>query len=182
MFERLRQTLPKTLVDSHDFSIYNPNLVFENNIRGKRTVWDFFPNFSSEEKSKSVYWFIYSSGLYPAYVTEVAKLRIYCHLKFAFVKFDVIKITKHEEDSTVKVRWRISGMTGTRVLFTFWRYKLWEMKKMFDQQESCVFVNCMQCPTALTIFFFISFYQKMVGWFFHILCRFRWFSIPTCSW
>lgn len=76
--------------------------------------------------------------MYPAYVTEAAKFRLYGHIKFAFVKFDIIKITKHEEDGTIRLRWRVRGMTGTRIFLQFWRYKLWEWNKMFEQQEAYV--------------------------------------------
>lgn len=77
----------------------------------------------------------YSSGLY-AYVKQVALLRTIGHLKYAYVAFEVIKITKHPEDSSVKVRWRIRGISGLKVMFTFWKYKLWNIKELFDKTES----------------------------------------------
>lgn len=57
---------------------------------------------------------ICSRGLYH-YVKQVALLRIIGHLRFAYVKFNILKITTHPEDGTVKVRWRISGISGMRV-------------------------------------------------------------------
>lgn len=38
VFEVLRTTLPDLFIRPMDYSVYNPNLVFENNIRGKSTV------------------------------------------------------------------------------------------------------------------------------------------------
>lgn len=38
VFERLSNTLPKLFTQPMDYSIYSPNLIFENNIRGTRTV------------------------------------------------------------------------------------------------------------------------------------------------
>lgn len=38
VYEVLRNTLPKLFIQPLDYSIYNPNLIFENNIRGMRTV------------------------------------------------------------------------------------------------------------------------------------------------
>lgn len=38
VFDVLRTTLPDLFIKPLDYSIYNPNLIFENNIRGKRTV------------------------------------------------------------------------------------------------------------------------------------------------
>lgn len=95
-----------------DYSIYSPNLIFENNINGKKTV-----------------------GLYH-YVKQVAYLRTVGHLKFAYVKFEILKITMHPEDSTIKVRWRIRGISALKVMLTFWKYKLWKLKEVFEDQES----------------------------------------------
>lgn len=39
VFENLREYLPKLFVTVMDFSIYHPQLIFENNIQGKRTVY-----------------------------------------------------------------------------------------------------------------------------------------------
>ena len=46
---------------------------------------------------------------------QVAILRALGHIKFAYVKFEILKITSHPEDSTVRVRWRIRGLQGYKV-------------------------------------------------------------------
>lgn len=38
VFEVLRRTLPDLFIKPMDYSVYNPNLVFENHIRGTSTV------------------------------------------------------------------------------------------------------------------------------------------------
>lgn len=38
VFVTLRETLPKLFIQPLDYSIYHPDLIFENNIRGVRTV------------------------------------------------------------------------------------------------------------------------------------------------
>lgn len=38
VFLTLRETLPKLFIQPMDYSIYHPDLIFENNIRGTRTV------------------------------------------------------------------------------------------------------------------------------------------------
>lgn len=38
VFENLKEYLPKLFVTVMDYSIYHPQLIFENNIQGKRTV------------------------------------------------------------------------------------------------------------------------------------------------
>ncbi|XP_052900771.1 uncharacterized protein C6orf136 homolog [Anopheles moucheti] len=112
VYHVLSQTLPKLFVQPLDYSIYSPNLIFENNIRGTRT-----------------------EGLYH-YVKQIALLRTVGHLKFAYVTFEVLKITKHPEDNTVKVRWRIRGISALKVMLQFWKYKLWKLKEIFDEQEA----------------------------------------------
>ncbi|KAH8320982.1 hypothetical protein KR067_012898 [Drosophila pandora] len=111
-YEVLRTTLPKLFVEPLDYSIYSPGLVFQNNITGKHTV-----------------------GLYH-YVKQIAILRTVGHLKYAYVKFEVLKITKHPEDYTVRVRWRVRGISGLKVMFQFWKYKLWQLKEILKDQEA----------------------------------------------
>ncbi|XP_067633426.1 uncharacterized protein C6orf136 homolog [Eurosta solidaginis] len=112
VFRVLQETLPKLFVEPLDYSIYSPDLVFENNITGKQTI-----------------------GLYH-YVKQIALLRTVGHLKYAYVKLEVLKITKHTEDFTVRIRWRVRGISGLKVMLTFWKYKLWAIKEMFEDQES----------------------------------------------
>lgn len=38
VFRVLGETLPKLFIQPMDYSIYHPDLIFENNIRGTRTV------------------------------------------------------------------------------------------------------------------------------------------------
>uniref|UniRef100_A0A182YQG7 Uncharacterized protein n=1 Tax=Anopheles stephensi TaxID=30069 RepID=A0A182YQG7_ANOST len=98
VYHVLSQTLPKLFVQPLDYSIYSPNLIFENNIRGTRT-----------------------EGLYH-YVKQIALLRTVGHLKFAYVTFEILKITKQSEDKTVKVRWRIRGISALKVMLQFWNW------------------------------------------------------------
>lgn len=108
----LSDTLPKLFIQPLDYSIYSPNLEFQNNITGKHTI-----------------------GLYH-YVKQIAFLRTVGHLKYAYVKLEVLKITKHPEDFTIKIRWRVRGISGLKVMLNFWKYKLWDLKGVFDSQES----------------------------------------------
>ncbi|EEZ97674.1 uncharacterized protein C6orf136 [Tribolium castaneum] len=112
VYDVLMNTLPHLFTTTMDYSIYHPELVFENNIRGTTTV-----------------------GLYH-YVKQIALLRTVGHLRFAYVKLEVLKITKHPEDSTVKVRWRIRGISALKVMLTFWKYKLWNFHEIFDKTEA----------------------------------------------
>lgn len=109
VFNKLAETLPRLFTQPLDYTIYAQNIVFENRIRGVRTV-----------------------GLFP-YVRQVALLRTVGHLKFAYVKFEILKITKHPEEGCVKVRWRIKGLSGLKAILRFWKVKIWNWKSVEDQ-------------------------------------------------
>jgi hypothetical protein len=73
-------------------------------------------------------------GIFP-YVKQVAWLRTVGHVKFAYVKFNILKITKHPDENAVKVRWRITGISGLKVMLNFWKYRLWKIQEVFESQE-----------------------------------------------
>nr|SVE75882.1 EOG090X09QP [Daphnia hispanica] len=112
VFDVLSTTLPRLFIQPMNYKIYSQDIVFDNRIRGTRTV-----------------------GLFN-YVKQVALLRCVGHLKYAYVRFEVLKITQHPEEGTIKVRWRICGISGLKVLLQFWRYKLWQWKELLQKQES----------------------------------------------
>ncbi|XP_060812282.1 uncharacterized protein LOC132905219 [Bombus pascuorum] len=108
VFDILRKDLPLLFVKQLDYGIYTKDIVFVNNIRGTTSV-----------------------GIQD-YFKQVAFLKIIGHLKYAFVKFEVLKMTMHPEDNSIKVRWRIVGMSGTRVFLTFWKIKVWNSKEQTE--------------------------------------------------
>ncbi|CAH1176238.1 unnamed protein product [Phaedon cochleariae] len=112
VLEVLGRTLPNIFIQPLDYTIYHPDVIFEDHIRNIRTV-----------------------GLY-SYVKQVALLRTVGHFKFAYVKFEILKITKHPEDSTIKIRWQIKGISALKVMITFWKYKLWDYQEMFKKSHS----------------------------------------------
>lgn len=69
------------------------------------------------------------------YAKQLIFLRMIGHLKFAHVRLDLIKITMHPEEATVKVRWRIRGVTGFRMFFAFWKYKVWKIRDSVDRDH-----------------------------------------------
>lgn len=112
VFDVLSTTLPKLFIQPMDYTIYSPDVVFDNRIRGTHTV-----------------------GLYN-YVKQIALLRCIGHLKYAYVRFEILKITQHPEEGTIKVRWRITGISGMKVFLQFWRYKLWQWRELMGKQEA----------------------------------------------
>ncbi|KAJ8921948.1 hypothetical protein NQ315_008582 [Exocentrus adspersus] len=111
VFTVLGKDLPNLFVQAMDYKVYHQDMVFEDHIRNIRT-----------------------EGLYN-YIKQVALLRTVGHLKFAFVRFEILKITQHPEDSTVKVRWRIRGISAFKVMMLFWKFRLWNFKKMVDDKS-----------------------------------------------
>lgn len=112
IFNNLKAELPYLFVRVMDYTVYRPDIIFVNNIRG-----------------------ITTQGMFQ-YVKQVALLRTVGHLKFAYVKFEILKITMHPEDDTVKIRWRIRGLPGMKVFVKFWKYKFWKISEALEDQET----------------------------------------------
>lgn len=74
------------------------------------------------------------SGL-SAYIYKISMLRMYGHAKYAFVDMEILKMTKHLEDSTIKIRWRISGITGFQMVAQMWKFKVWKPAEMLDRKK-----------------------------------------------
>ncbi|XP_037559096.1 uncharacterized protein LOC119436349 [Dermacentor silvarum] len=106
----LARHLPRFFTEPHIYNVYNRNIVFRNNIRG-----------------------ITTRGI-TSYVQQMALVRILGHLRYAHVQLEVLKMTTHKEDSTVRIRWRIVGVSGLRALFMFWKFRIWEWQKMISQE------------------------------------------------
>lgn len=107
----LSQDLPKLFVKPQNYSIYSQDIIFVNNVRG-----------------------ITTEGL-ANYIKQLMLLRVIGHFKFAHVKLDIIKMTMHTEDNTVRVRWRIRGVTSWKVFLTFWKYKFWKIQEAINRDH-----------------------------------------------
>ncbi|XP_076549364.1 uncharacterized protein LOC117610720 isoform X1 [Osmia lignaria lignaria] len=108
VFKHLQRDLPLLFVKTMDFNIYTSDLIFINNIRGTTTT-----------------------GIVH-YINQISLLKLVGHIKYAYVKLNILKMTMHPEDNTVKIRWRIEGVSNAKVLLLFWKFKFWNMK---DQTE-----------------------------------------------
>lgn len=100
----LKKDLPNLFSTPQNYHVYHTNLVFEDHIRGTR------------------------STTLADYAKQMALLKIVGHLKYAFVELQVIKLTTHHSEGTIKVRWRIKGLSGFKVFINFWKYKVWNLK------------------------------------------------------
>lgn len=94
-----------------------------------------FYGFCGRMSKKLVLTILLYSGL-SNYVKLMSFLRIYGHFKYAYVELEVLKMTKHPEDSSIKIRWRISGITGYGLLFKMIQFQVWRPREMIEQHKS----------------------------------------------
>ncbi|CAK9810446.1 Uncharacterized protein C6orf136 homolog [Anthophora plagiata] len=112
IFNILSEELPHLFVKPMNYAVYTNDLIFVNNIKGTTTT-----------------------GLHH-YVKQIGLLKIIGHFKYAYIKLEILKMTMHPEDSSIKVRWRIVGISGTRLFLTFWKFKLWNSKEYIQDATS----------------------------------------------
>ncbi|KAM4539527.1 uncharacterized protein C6orf136 homolog isoform 1-T2 [Odontesthes bonariensis] len=97
MYERLRIELPSFFMTNHDYTMYSNDLEFINgliNIKTRGRV---------------------------AYRLTLSLWRLLCLCYYAEARLDVLKLTKHVEDGTIKARWRIKGLPFHTQLLRFYR-------------------------------------------------------------
>ena len=82
--------------------------------------------------------FFLSRGIFE-YIKQASMLRIYGHCKFAYIKMEVLKITVHPEDDSIKVRWRIRAITGLKVFLNFWKFKIFKLQEAIERVDVLVF-------------------------------------------
>lgn len=103
--ERVAHVLSHDLLNmflkSQEWEMYHPNMVLQDNIRGKRF-----------------------EGL-DQYMKIVNLLKLTAHIRFVYVRFHILKMTKHPEDGTIRVRWRIAGLGMVRMLVRYFPDKMW---------------------------------------------------------
>ncbi|XP_055327197.1 uncharacterized protein C6orf136-like [Paramacrobiotus metropolitanus] len=107
--EKMGDSLPDFFTKRFDYSDYSLDVVFENRIRG-----------------------LVTKGL-KDYALQLNKYKSLGHIIYAHIKLDVLKITEHPEDNTVRVRWRITMIGGLRPFLTFWR--LWTKQGKEEVRE-----------------------------------------------
>lgn len=112
VYDSLCNNLPHMFYKTLDYTIFTHDIVYINNIRGVTTT-----NILG-------------------YVRQMAYLKIVGHLKYAYVKFNILKITMHPDEGTVKVRWSISGIKGSKIFLSFWKFKFWKIKEGIDKFQT----------------------------------------------
>uniref|UniRef100_UPI0037E983C0 uncharacterized protein C6orf136 homolog n=1 Tax=Semicossyphus pulcher TaxID=241346 RepID=UPI0037E983C0 len=108
MYERLRIELPSFFMKTHDYSMYCRDLEFINDLLHTRT------------RGRAVY------------QLTVSMWRFLCMCYYADAQLEVLKLTKHLEDGTIKARWRIRGLPLYSLLLRFYRKDKSQLYRSYD--------------------------------------------------
>lgn len=108
MFERLRLELPGFFMSNHDYSMYSNDVEFINGLISVRTRGRLL------------------------YQLTLSLWRLLCLCYYAEARLDVLKLTRHSEDGTVRARWRIRGLPFHCLLLRFYRRDRTPLYRSFD--------------------------------------------------
>ncbi|XP_076864625.1 uncharacterized protein C6orf136 homolog [Brachyhypopomus gauderio] len=108
MYERLRIELPKFFVKNHDYSMYSSDLEFINGLLNTKT-----------------------RGRW-AYQLTLSLWRLLCLCYYADTRMEVLKLTKHPEDGSIKVRWRVKGLPLYLLLLRFYKKDKTQLYRTYD--------------------------------------------------
>ncbi|KAK5854566.1 hypothetical protein PBY51_004751 [Eleginops maclovinus] len=108
MYERLRIELPSFFSKDHDYTMYSSDLEFINGLLNTK-----------------------SRGLL-VYQLTLSLWRILCVCYYSKARLEVLKLTKHSEDGTVKARWRIIGLPFYSQLLRFYRKDKSHLYRSYD--------------------------------------------------
>lgn len=97
VYEKLRMELPLFFVKSHDYTIYSRDMEFINGLLNMKT------------RGRGLYQF------------SLSLWQLLCLCYYADARLEVLKLTKHVEDGTVKARWRIMGLPFHSLLLRFYK-------------------------------------------------------------
>lgn len=108
MYERLRIELPSFFMKSHDYTMYSNDMEFINGLMNTKT------------RGRVVY------------QLTLSLWRLLCLCYYAEARLEVLKLTKHMEDGTIKARWRIRGLPFHSLLLRFYRKDKSHLYRSYD--------------------------------------------------
>ncbi|XP_028256590.1 uncharacterized protein C6orf136 homolog [Parambassis ranga] len=108
MYERLRIELPNFFKQNHDYTMYSNDVEFINGLINMRT------------RGRASYQLILSLW------------RLLCLCYYAETRLEVLKLTKHPEDGTIKARWRVKGLPFHSLLLRFYRKDKSQLYRSYD--------------------------------------------------
>ncbi|XP_071356710.1 uncharacterized protein C6orf136 homolog [Trachinotus anak] len=108
MYERLRIELPSFFIQNHDYTMYSSDMEFINGLMNTKT------------RGRVLY------------QLTLSLWRLLCLCYYAEARLEVLKLTKHMEDGTVKARWRIRGLPVHSLLLRFYRKDKSHLYRSYD--------------------------------------------------
>ncbi|XP_018550990.1 uncharacterized protein C6orf136 homolog [Lates calcarifer] len=108
MYERLRIELPRFFIKNHDYTLYSIDVEFINGLINTKT------------RGRVVY------------QLTLNLWRLLCLCYYAEARLEVLKLTKHMEDGTIKARWRIRGLPFHTLLLRFYRKDKSQLYRSYD--------------------------------------------------
>ncbi|KAG5264829.1 hypothetical protein AALO_G00258460 [Alosa alosa] len=108
MYERLRLELPQFFVKSHDYCLYSNDIEFINGLINTKT------------KGRMMY------------QLTLSLWRLMCLCYYAEARIEVLKLTKHPEDGSVRARWRIRGLPFHMLLLRFYKKDKSHLYRSYD--------------------------------------------------
>ncbi|XP_068455180.1 uncharacterized protein C6orf136 homolog [Clinocottus analis] len=108
MYERLRIELPSFFMRNHDYTMYSNDVEFINGLINTNT------------RGRTVY------------QLSLSLWRLLCLCYYAKAGLEVLKLTKHMEDGTIKARWRIRGLPFYSLLLRFYRKDKSQLYRSYD--------------------------------------------------
>lgn len=108
MYERLRIELPSFFMKNHDYTMYSNDVEFINGLIHTKT------------RGRVVY------------QLTISLWRFLCQCYYAKAQLEVLKLTKHMEDGSIKARWRIRGLPFYSLLLRFYRKDKSQLYRSYD--------------------------------------------------
>ena len=103
---RLALDLTNVFLNRLTIDLYHPDIEIEDKIRGQHFKGLIF------------------------YIKNMHLLKILAHLKFVYVRPQIVKLTKHSEERRIVVEWRFVGLTMTRMAIRYIPDRLWNRANM----------------------------------------------------
>ncbi|XP_019724322.1 uncharacterized protein C6orf136 homolog [Hippocampus comes] len=107
-YERLRHELPNFFRKNHDYTMYSNDIEFINGLLDTKT------------RGRAAYRFTLSLW------------RLACLFYFADAQLEVLKLTKHMEDGSIKARWRLRGLPFLTLMLRFYRKDKSPLYRCYD--------------------------------------------------
>jgi len=94
------------MVKKADYTLYDRDMVFEDNIRGKTFLGG------------------------AEYIKQMALFKMYMHFKYIYTRVAVDSLTVEPDDATVVIKWTVSGLGMYKVFIYYIPRRLWRVKNM----------------------------------------------------